>query len=104
MSAFYFTALSPRACRESPFFTLRDKQSISATLSSNQLFAIPLLQHRFHFIQSIHGGAHLRLINDARSFSIHDLALKIHLHLTLFLGDHSLNDRRGFLRNAVSLS
>lgn len=104
MSAFYFTALSPRACRESPFFTLRDKQSISAMLSSNQLFATVLSQHRFHFIQSIHGGAHLRLINDARSVSIHDAAAKIHLHLSLFLGDNGLNDGRGFLRNAVSLS
>lgn len=104
MSAFYFTALSPRACRESPFFTLRDNQSISAMLSSNQLFATVLSQHRFHFVQAIDCRAHLRLINDARSFSIHDLALKIHLHLTLFLGDDGLNDRRGFLRNAVNLS
>ena len=95
MSAFYFTALSARAYRESPFFTLRDKKSISATLSRNQSFTILLSQHRFHFIQSIDGGAHLRLINDDRSFSIHDLTLEIHLHLAQFLSDHSLNDRRG---------
>lgn len=75
-----------------------------ATLSRNQPFTILLSQHRFHFIQSIDGGAHLRLINYARSFSIHDLASKIHLHLTLFLGDDGLNDGRGFLWNAVSLS
>lgn len=75
-----------------------------ATLSSNQLFTTPLPQHRFHFIQAIDGGAHLRLINDARSFGIHDLASKIHLHLMLFLGDDGLNDGRGFLWNAVSLS
>jgi hypothetical protein len=75
-----------------------------ATLSSNQLFAIPLPQHRFHFIQAIDSGAHLRLVNDARSFSIRNLASKIHLHLTLFLGDDGLNDGRGFWWNAVILS
>jgi len=74
-----------------------------ATLSSNQLFNTPLPQHRFHFIQAIDGGAHLRLINDARSFSIHNLASKIHLHLALFLGDDGLNDGRSFLWNGVSL-
>ena len=74
-----------------------------ATLSRNQPFTTVLSQHRFHFIQSIHSGAHLRLINDARSFSIHDLASKIHLHLTLFLGEDGLNDGRGFLWNPVIL-
>ncbi|MHA6327294.1 hypothetical protein [Roseivivax sp. CAU 1753] len=78
--------------------------AMPATLSSNQLFAIPLLQHRFHFVQAIHGGAHLRLIHDARSISIRNLASKIHLHLTLFLGDDGLNDGRGFFWNAVILS
>ena len=75
-----------------------------ATLSSYQLFTTVLSQHRFHFTQSIDGGAHLRLINDARSFSIHDLASKIHLHLTLFLGDDGLNGRRGLLWSGVGLA
>jgi hypothetical protein len=83
---------------------LHDPHTILATLSSNQLFtAIPLSQHRFHFVQAINGGAHLRLINDARSFRIHDLASKIHLHLTQFLTDHSLNDGRGLLWGDVGL-
>lgn len=77
---------------------------MSATLSSNQLLTTVLSQHRFHFIQSIDGGAHLRLIYYARCLCIGDLAPKIHLHLTLFLGDDGLNDGRGFLWNAVSLS
>ena len=74
-----------------------------ATLSSNQLFTTPLPQHRFHFIQAIDGGAHLRLINDARSFSIRNLAPKIHLHLALFLGDEGLNDGRSFLWGDIGL-
>jgi len=74
-----------------------------ATLSRNQPFTILLSQHRFHFIQSIDGGAHLRLINYARSFSILDLASKIHLHLSLFLGDNGLNDRRGLFWGDVGL-
>ena len=74
-----------------------------ATLSSNQLFTTLLPQHRFHFIQAIDGGAHLRLINDARSFGIHDLASKIHLHLSLLLGDDGLNDGRSLLWSTVVL-
>jgi hypothetical protein len=74
-----------------------------ATLSSNQLFTILLSQHLFHFVQAIDSGAHLRLINDARCLGARDLAPKIHLHLSLFFGDNSLNDRRGLLWNAVGL-
>ena len=84
---------------------LHDPHTILATLSSNQLFtAIPLSQHRFHFVQAINGGAHLHLINDARSLGIRNLAPKIHLHLTLFLGDDGLNDRRGLLWSGVGLA
>ena len=75
-----------------------------ATLSRNQPFTILLSQHRFHVVQAIDCRAHLRLINDARSFSIHDLASKIHLHLTLFLGDDGLNDSRGLLWSGVGLA
>ena len=73
------------------------------TLSSNKLFAIPLLHHGLHFIQAIDSRAHLRLINYACSVSIHDLASKIHLHLPLCLGENGLNDRRGFLCDDVGL-
>ena len=76
---------------------------MSATLSSNRLLTTVLAQHRFHFTQSIHGGAHLRLINDARSFRIHDAASKIHLHLSLFLGDDGLNGGRGLLWGDIGL-
>ncbi len=86
-----------------PESVLPDKQAMSATLSSNQLLTTVLSQHRFHFIQAIDSRAHLRLINDARSFGIHDLAAKIHLHLSLFFGDNGLNDRRGLLWNAIGL-
>ena len=82
---------------------LLDKQAMSATLSSNQLLTTVLSQHRFHFIQAINCGAHLRLINFARSFSIHDLASKIHLHLALFLGDNGLNDRRNLRLGDIGL-
>ena len=82
---------------------LPDRQAMFVTLSSNQLFAAVLSQHRFHVVQAIDGKAHLRLINNARSFGIRDLAPKIHLHLSLFLGDYGLNDRRGFLWNNVGL-
>ena len=74
-----------------------------ATLSSNQIFTTPLSQLRFHLVQAIDSGAHLRLINDARCLGIRDLAPKIHLHLSLFLGDNGLNDRRGLLWDDVSL-
>lgn len=74
-----------------------------ATLPSNQLFAIPFLQHRFHVAQAIDSGAHLRLINNALSAGIRDLAPEIHLHLTLFLGDDGLNDGRGLPWNDVGL-
>ena len=74
-----------------------------ATLSRNQPFTILLSQHRFHVVQAIDSGAHLRLINDDRSFSIGNLAPKIHLHLSLCFGDNGLNDRRGLLWNAVGL-
>jgi len=76
---------------------------MSATLSRNQPFTILLSQHRFHFVQAIDGGAHLRLINDALGLRTDDLTLKIHLHLSLFLGDDSLNDRRGLLWGDVGL-
>ena len=72
-----------------------------ATLSSNQLFAIPLSQHRFHIVQAINGRAHLRFIDCARNLRIRDLAPKIHLHLSLFLGDNVLNDGRGLLWNNI---
>ena len=85
-------------------FTMRDKQSISAMLSSNKLFAIPLLQHRFHFVQAIDGGAHLRLIIHPHCLGIRKLSPKIHLHLALFLGDDGLNDRRGLLWSGVGLA
>jgi len=66
-----------------------------AALSSNQLFAIRLPQHSFHFVQAIDCRAHLSLISYARSFRINDAAAKIHLHLALFLSNNGLNDRRG---------
>jgi len=84
-----------RACSEWQLPALPDRQAMPTTLSSNQLFTILLSQHLFHVVQAINGGAHLRLINNARSFRIHDLTSKIHLHLTRFLSDHSLNDGRG---------
>lgn len=102
-SAFYFTTLSARACKESPLSTLRDRQAILATLSSNQLFTTVLPQHRFHFVQAIDSGAHLRLIYYARCLCIGDLTPKIHLHLSLFFGDNGLNDRRGFFWGGVGL-
>ncbi|WP_197089322.1 hypothetical protein [Puniceibacterium sp. IMCC21224] len=74
-----------------------------ATLPSNQLFTTPFPQHRFHVVQAIDGGAHLRLIYYARCLCIGDLAPKIHLHLTLFLGDNSLNDGRGLFWGDVGL-
>jgi hypothetical protein len=89
---------------ECPEAALPYRQAIPATLSSNKLFVSLLLQHRFHFIQAIDSGAHLRLINDARSVSIHGAAAKIHLHLALFLGDDGLNDRRGLLWSGVGLA
>jgi hypothetical protein len=103
MSAFYFTALFARACKESSLSALRDRQAMPATLSSNQLLTTPLPQHRFNLIQAVDGGAHLRLINYARSFSIHDLTPKIQLHLSLFLGDDGLDDGRGLLWGDVDL-
>ena len=62
-----------------------------------------LPQHRFHFIQSIDGGAHLRLIAYACCLGIRELAPKIHLHLSLFLGDNGLNDGRGLLWGEMGL-
>ena len=62
-------------------------------LPVNWLFATLLLQHRFHVVQAIDCRAHLRLI--IHCVGIRNLALKIHLHLALFLGDNSLNDGRG---------
>lgn len=104
MSAIRSPTSPYRTCSKGQLSALLDKQAMSATLSSNQLLTTVLSQHRFHFIQSIDGGAHLRLIYYARCLCIGDLAPKIHLHLTLFLGDDGLNDGRGFLWNAVSLS
>ena len=37
--------------------------AMSATLSSNQLLTSVLSQHRFHVVQAVDSGAHLRLIN-----------------------------------------
>jgi len=68
-----------------------------ATLSSNQLFTTVLSQQRFHFVQAIDGGPHLRLIIPAHCLNIRDLAPKIHFHLPLFLCDDSLNDGRRLL-------
>lgn len=73
------------------------------TLSSNQPFTTVLLQHRFHFVQPINGGAHLRIIIHPHCLDIRKLSPKIHLHLALFLGDNGLNDRRGLLWNYIRL-
>jgi len=61
-------------------------------------------QQRFHVVQAIDRGAQLRLIAFARCLSTCDPDTKIHLHLSMFLGDDGLTDGRGFLWNAVSLS
>ena len=68
-----------------------------APLSTNQLFANPLPQHRFHLVQAVDSRAHLRLINRSQGLSIRDRAPEIHRHLALFLGDDGLNDGRGLL-------
>ena len=47
-------------------------------LSNNEIFTPVLSQHRFHFVQAIHGGAHLRLINFLRRLRLPDRAPKIH--------------------------
>lgn len=75
-----------------------------ASLSSNQLFAIPLPQHRFHVVQAIDCRAHLGLIIHAHCLGICNPALKIHLYLSLFLGDNGVNDRRGLLWSGVGLA
>lgn len=72
-------------------------------MSSNQLFAILLSQHRFHLIQAINGGAHLRLTNDALGLRIGDLFPKIHFQLSLLLSDNGLNGRRCLSWGDVSL-
>ena len=89
--------------RELPLPALFNRHTILVRLSSNQLIAIPLLQHRFHFIQSIDSRAHLRLIIHAHGLGICNLAPKIHFHLSLFLSDNGLNDRRSLLWGDISL-
>ena len=74
-----------------------------ATLSSNQLFAIPLSQHRLYVVQAIDSRAHLRHIIHAHCLGIRNSAPKIHLHLSLFLGDYGLNDRRSLLWGDIGL-
>jgi len=99
-----------RSCKPAPFSGSKksivcDSQhyrsyaqvAILATLSSNPLFTPVLPQHRFHVVQAINSGAHLRLIQDAGCLGGRDLAPKIHLHLALLLGDDGLNDRRSLL-------
>ena len=82
-----------RASRsEGLVIALPDRQAMPATLSSNQPLAFTLSQHRFHIVQAIDGGTHLRLTSGARYLGIRDLAPKIHLHLPLFLSDDSLNN------------
>lgn len=91
-----------RTCNESPLSALYDRQTMPTALPVNWLFATLLLQHRFHFVQAIDCRAHLRLI--IHCVGIRNLALKIHLHLALFLGDDGLNDRRGLLWSGVGLA
>jgi hypothetical protein len=82
--------------RTSAFCPL-DLHTILSTLSSNQLLTTILSQHRFHIVQATDGRTHLRLTHGTRCLAIRDLAPKIHLHLSLFLGDDGLNDGRGLL-------
>ena len=81
----------------------RDPQAVLPNSSTNQLFAIPLAQHRFHLIQAVDSRAHLRLINFARRLSIPDRAPEIHHHLTLLLCDDSLNDGHRLFGDDVGL-
>lgn len=76
---------------------------LDADLSTNQLFVIPLAQHRFHLIQAVDSRAHLRLFNFARRLSIPDRAPEIHCHLAQFLSDDVLNDGRCLLWSEVGL-
>jgi hypothetical protein len=69
----------------------------------NKFLAISLSQHRFHLVQAVDSGAHLRLINDVRRLSSGDRAPEIHRHLTLFLCDYGLNDGRGLFRDDPAL-
>ena len=85
--------VSPPPCKNNTLFIL----------SSNQIFAAVFSQHRFHLIQAFDSGAHLHLITRARCFDIHNLATKIQLHLSLFLGDNGLDDGRGLLWGDVDL-
>jgi len=83
---------------------LYDRQTMPTALPVNWLFATLLLsQHLFHFIQSIDSRAHLRLIIHAHCLGIRNLAPKIHFHLSLFLGDYGLNDRRSLLWGDIGL-
>ena len=68
-----------------------------ATLSSNEPFTPARPQYRFHFVQAIDSGAHLRCISVGDSLSIRDRTPEIHRHLALFVYDDGLNDGRGLL-------
>lgn len=74
-----------------------------ATLSSHPLFAALFLQHRFHVFQAMDSRAHLGLIIHAHCLGICNPALKIHLYLSLFLGDNGVNDRRNLRWGDIGL-
>ena len=74
-----------------------------APLLKGQSVVSVLPQRRFHVVQAIDGGTHLRLTHGARCLNSRDRALKIHLHLALFPGDNGLNDERGLLWGEMGL-
>jgi hypothetical protein len=81
----------------------RDPQAVLPNSSTNQLFAIPLSQHRLHLAQAIDSGAHQRLIPDACSLGGSDLTPEIHHHLALLFCDDGLNDGHGLFEDDVGL-